>query len=661
MGNKKRKRKEKAEAEAEAVKCKYSENPPHFALLASLYSSFQPFVHYTRHNHPTIDWTDFNATRELTRVLLHHHHSLTWWIPDGQLCPTVPNRSNYIYWLKDLLSSDVIPNTISIGGKVRGFDIGTGANCIYPLLGASLMGWSFVGSDVTDVAIEWAEKNVNSNPHLSELIEIRKVESYGNTFCVEGGHYEETVHSETEINLGGNIDTEVAPLPSLPLDSHAHENKTYRGPPILCGVVKDDEKFDFCMCNPPFFESLEEAGLNPKTSCGGTSKEMVCPGGEKAFITRIIEDSTELKHQFRWFTSMVGRKSNIKDLTSKLWEVGVTIVKATEFVQGRTSRWGLAWSFLPPVQKKSSFSLPEKSNLSFMLEGLKCQHGAFNVLEAVKSYFGLHGLSCTLNTSSFTVDVVASKDDCDSILKNGLPFSNKSIDCQPSGETSNGSSLHSSLDRFCLRISVFQQSPRTLLVKGSLQDRNSPLSGAFFGIFQKLEEALRNEFCTKSGTHLLDKELSDHLLDDHTRILLLLDLASLEMKVDSSMISGSQTASFSSQHTLLHNLLNFAYFVFLKTNTKKMGFRLPAIRRSSFNASQATSKCVEVPKGHLAVYVGEKQKRFLIPVSYLNSPLFQELLSQAEQEFGYDHPMGGLTIPCSEDVFQQITSRISGL
>lgn len=31
-------------------------------------------------------------------------------------------------------------------GKVRGFDIGTGANCIYPLLGASLLGWSVVGS-----------------------------------------------------------------------------------------------------------------------------------------------------------------------------------------------------------------------------------------------------------------------------------------------------------------------------------------------------------------------------------------------------------------------------------------------------------------------------------------------------------------------------------
>lgn len=68
------------------------------------------------------------------------------WIPDGQLCPTVPNRSNYIHWIEDLLSSDIIPNALSSGDVVKGFDIGTGANCIYPLLGASLLGWSFVGS-----------------------------------------------------------------------------------------------------------------------------------------------------------------------------------------------------------------------------------------------------------------------------------------------------------------------------------------------------------------------------------------------------------------------------------------------------------------------------------------------------------------------------------
>ncbi|MCH87090.1 auxin-induced SAUR [Trifolium medium] len=92
-----------------------------------------------------------------------------------------------------------------------------------------------------------------------------------------------------------------------------------------------------------------------------------------------------------------------------------------------------------------------------------------------------------------------------------------------------------------------------------------------------------------------------------------------------------------------------------------MGFRFPAIIRiASFNANRTVSKD-DVPKGYLAVYVGDKQKRYVIPVSYLNQPLFQELLSQAEEEFGYDHPTGGLTIPCTEDVFQHITSRFNGL
>ncbi|QCD87543.1 SAUR family protein [Vigna unguiculata] len=90
-----------------------------------------------------------------------------------------------------------------------------------------------------------------------------------------------------------------------------------------------------------------------------------------------------------------------------------------------------------------------------------------------------------------------------------------------------------------------------------------------------------------------------------------------------------------------------------------MGFRLPIIRRALFAVNQASSKAVDAQKGHLAVYVGEKMKRFVIPVSYLNQPLFQELLSKAEEEFGYDHPLGGLTIPCSEDVFQRITSSLN--
>ncbi|KAF3681933.1 Auxin-induced protein 10A5 [Capsicum annuum] len=48
----------------------------------------------------------------------------------------------------------------------------------------------------------------------------------------------------------------------------------------------------------------------------------------------------------------------------------------------------------------------------------------------------------------------------------------------------------------------------------------------------------------------------------------------------------------------------------------------------------------DVPKGHFAVYVGETYRRFVVPISYLNHALFQDLLHWAEEEFGYNHPMG---------------------
>ncbi|KAF7841081.1 auxin-induced protein X10A-like [Senna tora] len=90
-----------------------------------------------------------------------------------------------------------------------------------------------------------------------------------------------------------------------------------------------------------------------------------------------------------------------------------------------------------------------------------------------------------------------------------------------------------------------------------------------------------------------------------------------------------------------------------------MGFRLTGTRRSSVTTTKAASKGVEVPKGHLAVYVGEKTKRFVIPISYLNQPSFQELLNQVEEEFGYNHPMGGLTIPCKEKFFLELISQLN--
>lgn len=65
---------------------------------------------------------------------------------------------------------------------------------------------------------------------------------------------------------------------------------------------------------------------------------------------------------------MVGRKINLKFLISKVREAGATVVKTTEFVQGQTTRWGLAWSFLPPRRNLISPNAPIKTNLSFMLQ-----------------------------------------------------------------------------------------------------------------------------------------------------------------------------------------------------------------------------------------------------------------------------------------------------
>lgn len=143
-------------------------------------------------------------------------------------------------------------------------------------------------ADFTVVALEWAEKNVQSNPHFSDLIEIRdsKVPPQCSSVPeVENTEREKTIQEEAEI--------------SATVKSDYHDNKSFIEPAVLLGVVKENETFDFCMSNPPFFETFEEAGLNPKTSCGGTPEEMVCNGGEQAFVSRIIKDSAVLRQRFR--------------------------------------------------------------------------------------------------------------------------------------------------------------------------------------------------------------------------------------------------------------------------------------------------------------------------------------------------------------------------
>ncbi|XP_050225492.1 auxin-induced protein 15A [Mercurialis annua] len=61
----------------------------------------------------------------------------------------------------------------------------------------------------------------------------------------------------------------------------------------------------------------------------------------------------------------------------------------------------------------------------------------------------------------------------------------------------------------------------------------------------------------------------------------------------------------------------------------------------------------EIPKGFMAVYVGRKKQRYVIPTRYLSMPEFQVLMEKAGEEFGYDQE-GGLQLPCEDDQFHDI-------
>ncbi|XAR71535.1 hypothetical protein NMG60_11017863 [Bertholletia excelsa] len=80
----------------------------------------------------------------------------------------------------------------------------------------------------------------------------------------------------------------------------------------------------------------------------------------------------------------------------------------------------------------------------------------------------------------------------------------------------------------------------------------------------------------------------------------------------------------------------------MTSNVPRMIHTKYILRRSPLAANKAASTIVDVLKRHLAVYVGE-------------------CLIQAEEEYRFDHPMGDLTIPCSEEIFNNVTNTLGGL
>ncbi|KAG8161175.1 hypothetical protein KVR01_009439 [Diaporthe batatas] len=269
---------------------------PNFQRLALRDADFKAILSPSHQ----LDFTDPAAVKQLTKTLLKLHFDTNIDLPDNRLCPPVPNRHNYILWLKRLLDSTSYDEP---GGRLVGLDIGTGASCIYPLLGCAQRPWSFIATDVDPDNLKHAERNVQLN----------------------------------------NLQSRVQVLPRSPAD------------PLVPLDELNLDRIDFAMTNPPFYESADEmlrlAGIKarpPSSACTGAPVEMVCTGGEVAFVSRLLDESLRLKERVQWYSCMFGMVSSLETMVHKLREHRVDNYAVTELVQGsKTRRWAVAWSFGP--------------------------------------------------------------------------------------------------------------------------------------------------------------------------------------------------------------------------------------------------------------------------------------------------------------------------
>ena len=147
--------------------------PYHFGNLTAATPELIPFLIKNPKGDETINFHDPVAVKLLNKALLKHHYQIEDWdIPDGYLSPPIPGRADYIHHVADLLADNNDGN-IPKGNQIKGLDIGVGANCIYPILGNRIYGWSFVGSDIDAVGMAAAQRNIDHNSSLKNKIELR--------------------------------------------------------------------------------------------------------------------------------------------------------------------------------------------------------------------------------------------------------------------------------------------------------------------------------------------------------------------------------------------------------------------------------------------------------------------------------------------------------
>ncbi|MCW1962809.1 23S rRNA (adenine(1618)-N(6))-methyltransferase RlmF [Chryseobacterium viscerum] len=293
-------------------------NPYDFDQLISCVPELKHYVFINAYQTVTINFSIPKAVKLLNKaLLLHFYHIKGWDIPDTNLCPPIPGRADYVHYIADLLAEQL--DEIPAGNSVKGLDIGTGANLVYPLISHKSYGWTMLGTDINQNSLTNAQHILDQNPDLSSVIQLKR----------------------------------------QPDAEHIFKN-----------IMGPEDRFTFTMCNPPFHDS-EEAALKgnirkiknlkisnsqqPLLNFGGQQSELWCEGGELAFITKMINESALFSSQVLWFTCLVSKKDNLNKLTHFLKKVKAIEVKTIDMAQGQKVSRMLAWTFIPQKERRRWF------------------------------------------------------------------------------------------------------------------------------------------------------------------------------------------------------------------------------------------------------------------------------------------------------------------
>jgi 23S rRNA (adenine1618-N6)-methyltransferase len=86
---------------------------------------------------------------------------------------------------------------------------------------------------------------------------------------------------------------------------------------------------------------------------GGQAAELYCAGGEEAFVSRMITDSTHFANQCLWFTTLISKATSLPSVYRALKKANALQVKTIDMAQGQKKSRIVAWTFLNPNQQRA--------------------------------------------------------------------------------------------------------------------------------------------------------------------------------------------------------------------------------------------------------------------------------------------------------------------